>query len=58
MIRFLTLLVGISLLWTSSLNSGETCVVLLTGNGLKDTNSAAKNIILPERAINSLDEIS
>ena len=42
----------------SSLDSGETCVVLLTGNGLKDTNSAANNIILPEKAINSLDEIS
>ena len=42
----------------SSLDSGETCVVLLTGNGLKDTNSAAKNIILPEKTINSLDEIS
>jgi len=42
----------------SSLDSGETFVVLLTGNGLKDTNSAAKNIILPGKAINSLDEIS
>jgi len=42
----------------SSLDIGETCVVLLTGNGLKDTNSAAKNIILPEKSINSLDEIS
>jgi len=42
----------------TSLDSDETCVVLLTGNGLKDTNSAAKNIILPEKAINSLDEIT
>ena len=41
-----------------SLDSGETCVVLLTGNGLKDTGSAAKNIIIPEKVVNSLDEIS
>ena len=42
----------------SSLDSDEACVVLLTGNGLKDTNSATKNIIIPEKAVNSLDEIS
>ena len=36
------------------LDSSETCVVLLTGNGLKDINSAANNIVIPEKTINSL----
>jgi len=39
------------------IDSSETCVVLLTGNGLKDINSAANNIVIPEKTINSLDEI-
>ena len=42
----------------ATLDSGETCVVLLTGNGLKDINSATKKIVIPENTINSLDEIS
>ncbi|MBC8259150.1 MAG: pyridoxal-phosphate dependent enzyme [SAR324 cluster bacterium] len=41
----------------STLDSSEICVVLLTGNGLKDIASAAKKIVMPENAINSLDEI-
>ena len=39
------------------IDSNETCVVLLTGNGLKDINSAKKKIIIPKTSINSLDEI-
>jgi len=32
----------------------ETCVVLLTGNGLKDINTASKEIRIPKKTINSL----
>ena len=39
------------------IGSSETCVVLLTGNGLKDINSANKNIIIPETPINSLNDL-
>jgi threonine synthase len=39
------------------LDSNETCVVLLTGNGLKDINSATAKIVVPEKSINSLDEL-
>ena len=35
----------------------ESCVVLLTGNGLKDINSANKKIIIPETHINSLEDL-
>jgi len=41
-----------------NLDSNSTCVVLLTGNGLKDINSASKNIIMPQKTINSLDELN
>ena len=41
-----------------SLDSSETYVILLTGNGLKDINSAVKNIVIPGKTINSLDEIT
>ena len=40
------------------LDSNSTCVVLLTGNGLKDINSASKNIVTPSKTINSLDELN
>jgi len=39
------------------LDSNETCVVLLTGNGLKDINSATSKIVVPEKSVNSLDEL-
>jgi len=41
----------------AALDSNETCVVLLTGNGLKDINSATAKIVVPEKTINSLDEL-
>lgn len=41
----------------AALDSNETCVVLLTGNGLKDINSATAKIVVPEKSINSLDEL-
>ena len=41
----------------AALDSSETCVVLLTGNGLKDINSATAKIVVPEKSINSLDEL-
>ena len=40
------------------LDSNSTCVVLLTGNGLKDINSASKNIVTPSKTINSLYELN
>ncbi len=40
------------------LESSASCVVLLTGNGLKDINSASKNVVTPDKAINSLDELT
>ena len=40
------------------LDSNSTCVVLLTGNGLKDINSASKNIVTPSKTINSLHELN
>ena len=40
------------------LDSNSTCVVLLTGKGLKDINSALKNIVIPSKTINSLDELN
>ena len=40
------------------LDPNSTCVVLLTGNGLKDINSALKNIVIPSKTINSLDELN
>ena len=42
----------------NKLNPNSTCVVLLTGNGLKDINSASKNIVTPSKTINSLDELN
>ena len=39
------------------LDSSETCVVILTGNGLKDTNSASKKITIPKNPINSLEDL-
>ena len=39
------------------IESKKTCVVLLTGNGLKDINSAMKKIDFPKTPINSLEEI-
>ena len=41
-----------------NLDSNLTCVVLLTGNGLKDINSASKNIVTPSKTINSLNELN
>ena len=41
----------------ATLDSSETCVVLLTGNGLKDINSATNKISVPKKSINSLDEL-
>ena len=41
-----------------NLDSNSTCVVLLTGNGLKDINSASKKILKPQKTINSLDELN
>tara|TARA_B100001996_G_scaffold119735_2_gene90639 strand:- start:104 stop:1231 length:1128 start_codon:yes stop_codon:yes gene_type:complete len=41
----------------AALDSNETCVVLLTGNGLKDINSATSKIVVPEKSVNSLDEL-
>ena len=41
----------------ATLDSSETCVVLLTGNGLKDINSATNKISVPKNSINSLDEL-
>ena len=37
------------------IDPSETCVVLLTGNGLKDINTASKKIIIPKKTINSLE---
>ncbi|GIT04506.1 MAG: hypothetical protein CM1200mP28_17650 [Deltaproteobacteria bacterium] len=34
-----------------NVNSNSTCVVLLTGNGLKDINSASKNIVSPAKPL-------
>ncbi len=42
----------------NKLDPNSTCVVLLTGNGLKDINSASKNIVTPSKTINSLDELN
>jgi len=39
------------------IDSSETCVILLTGNGLKDINSAKKKIVIPKTSINALSEI-
>ncbi len=39
------------------INKNETCVVLLTGNGLKDIKSANKKIIIPKNSINSLEHL-
>jgi len=39
------------------IDSSETCVVLMTGNGLKDINSANKKIIIPETPINSIKDL-
>ena len=41
----------------AALGSSETCVVLLTGNGLKDINSVTAKIVVPEKCINSLAEL-
>ena len=41
----------------AALDPKETCVVLLTGNGLKDINSATSKIDVPEKSVNSLDEL-
>jgi threonine synthase len=42
----------------NKLDPNSTCVVLLTGNGLKDITSASKNIVTPSKTINSLDELN
>jgi len=39
------------------IDSSETCVVLLTGNGLKDIDSAMEKIAIPKTPINSLGEM-
>ncbi len=39
------------------IDSNEICVVLLTGNGLKDINSAHKKIRIPKNTINSLKDL-
>jgi len=41
----------------NKIDSSETCVILLTGNGLKDINSAKKKIVIPKTSINALSEI-
>ena len=41
-----------------NLDSNSTCVILLTGNGLKDITSASKNILIPDKTINSLNELN
>ena len=33
------------------------CVILLTGNGLKDVNAASRKLKIPEHTVNSLDEL-
>ena len=41
-----------------NLDSNSTCVILLTGNGLKDITSASKNLLMPDKTINSLNELN
>ena len=41
----------------SELSGVRAKIIALTGNGLKDINSASKNILTPSKTINSLDEL-